>query len=221
MEGIEFMKRAITVALASAANGMAAIAAPAQGAIVVCAQGASCLSGTTNVNLGSFTNASTVTGNVGIGGPLVTFSSTQGNLTTNSDAATVFAANGDPLSNLTFSIPSGFAAADFNLENGSPSSFLVNLTDSGGDSFSQTLTKLNGSNIFNIVAPAGTTYTSATFGSSQGGFADLKQLRVTLAAAVAVPEPATWAMMLLGFVGIGTAMRRRRRVTGRPYQAAQ
>jgi hypothetical protein len=29
--------------------------------------------------------------------------------------------------------------------------------------------------------------------------------------AVAVPEPATWGMMLLGFAGIGMAMRRRRR----------
>jgi len=27
-----------------------------------------------------------------------------------------------------------------------------------------------------------------------------------------VPEPATWAMMLLGFGGIGMAMRRKRRV---------
>jgi hypothetical protein len=26
-----------------------------------------------------------------------------------------------------------------------------------------------------------------------------------------VPEPATWAMMLLGFAGIGAVMRRRRR----------
>jgi hypothetical protein len=34
---------------------------------------------------------------------------------------------------------------------------------------------------------------------------------VTIAAAGAVPEPATWAMMLLGFGGIGMAMRRRRK----------
>jgi hypothetical protein len=30
----------------------------------------------------------------------------------------------------------------------------------------------------------------------------------------AVPEPATWGMMLLGFVGLGFAFRNRRRVTG-------
>lgn len=39
-----------------------------------------------------------------------------------------------------------------------------------------------------------------------------KQNSITLVSAV--PEPATWAMMLLGFGGMGVAMRRRRRRTG-------
>ena len=203
------MRRALMTALASAAIGIAASAAPAQAAILVCAQGASCLNDTTNVKLGAFTDSPTVTGTVGVDGPLVTFSSTDGNLSTNPGAATVFTASGNLLTNLTFTILTGFTAAEFNLENGSPSSFLVSLTDSGGDTFSQTLTSLNGSNIFNIVAPAGTTFTSATFTSTGGGFADLKQLRVT--AALAVPEAATWTMMLLGFAGIGMVVRRSRR----------
>jgi hypothetical protein len=42
--------------------------------------------------------------------------------------------------------------------------------------------------------------------STQGG-----TLTSFSATAVAVPEPATWALMLLGFGGIGMAMRRRRR----------
>ena len=204
--------------LATAAFGLP-LASPAQAAIVVCAQGASCVSDTTNVNLDAFTNAGTVTGTVGIGGPLVTFNSTQGNLSTNPGAATVFTADDSLLTNLTFEILTGFTAAEFNLENGDPASFMVNLTDSAGDTFSQMLTKLNGSNIFNIVAPSGTVYTSATFSSTGGGFADLKQLRVTLASG-AVPEPATWAMMLFGFAGIGMALRRRRRGSTRLEQVA-
>jgi len=36
----------------------------------------------------------------------------------------------------------------------------------------------------------------------------------------AVPEPATWAMMLLGFSGIGMAMRGNRKATGRLMQVA-
>jgi hypothetical protein len=204
------MKRGLAAMLAAAAFGLPLAAAPAHAAIVICAQGSSCLADTTNVKLNAFTDAGSVTGTVGVDGPLVTFTSTQGNLSTNPGAATVFAADGSLLTNLTFTILTGFTAAEFNLENGDPSSFTVNLTDSAGDTFSQMLTKLNGSNIFNIVAPAGTTYTSATFSSSGGGFADLKQLRVTLAPG-AVPEPAAWAMMLLGFAGIGITMRRRRR----------
>lgn len=196
-------------ALALATVGLTIEAAPTQAAITLCTQGASCVGGTTNVNLDAFTNSPTVTGTVGIGGPLVTFTSVQGNLSTNPGAATVFTANGSLLTDLTFTILSGFTAAEFNLENGDPSSFIVSLTDSAGDTFNQTLTQLNGSNIFNILAPAGTTYTSATFTSTGGGFVDLKQLRVTLAAA-AVPEPASWALMLVGFGGMGFVLRRRR-----------
>ena len=44
---------------------------------------------------------------------------------------------------------------------------------------------------------------------------------VSFASTPAVPEPGTWAMMLLGFGGIGFAMRRRRRQQGAYiYQAA-
>ena len=37
--------------------------------------------------------------------------------------------------------------------------------------------------------------------------------------AAAVPEPATWAMMLIGFGGIGASMRRRRTLTAAPRLA--
>lgn len=36
----------------------------------------------------------------------------------------------------------------------------------------------------------------------------------------AVPEPATWALMLFGFAAVGSAMRRRQRVSVRPEQRA-
>lgn len=215
------MRRATTIAFATAALCGAITAVPAEAAITVCSQGASCVQGTTNVNLAAYTDSPTVSGSVGIGGPLVTFSSTDGNLSTNPGAATVFTADGSALTNFTFTILSGFTAAEFNLEQGSPSSFIVSLTDSAGDMFSETLSSLNGSNIFNIVAPSGTTYTTATFTSSGGGFAGLKQLRVTLAgSAGAVPEPATWLMMLIGFGGIGFTMRRSRRGVGALRQLA-
>jgi len=43
-----------------------------------------------------------------------------------------------------------------------------------------------------------------TFGAGAGAFNDTVNIS-------AVPEPATWAMMLLGFVGIGVSVRRRRK----------
>ncbi len=54
------------------------------------------------------------------------------------------------------------------------------------------------------------TYSNIIFGSQQAA-----TLRVSLVQAAAVPEPATWAMMLIGFAGIGLASRRRRRVMAR------
>jgi hypothetical protein len=49
--------------------------------------------------------------------------------------------------------------------------------------------------------------TSATAGNGLTGFASVNPV-------AAVPEPATWAMMLLGFIGLGFAFRSRRRIAG-------
>jgi PEP-CTERM motif len=52
-------------------------------------------------------------------------------------------------------------------------------------------------------------------GGNPGGTADsIRQVRINLAENGAVPEPATWAMMLLGFGAAGVALRRSRRRKG-------
>lgn len=59
--------------------------------------------------------------------------------------------------------------------------------------------------------------------TAAGGYGEFDNLTLTSARAVsaAVPEPATWAMMLIGFGGIGVAMRRRKdKVAMRPAYAA-
>jgi hypothetical protein len=181
------------------------------------------VSGTTNVNLGTFNapGATTVTGTVGIGGPQVNFTSAPDgnpldliNLETNTGAATIFTADGSDLSQLTFSLVTGaFTSAEFNLENGDPKSFDIILSVAGGGSKTITIANANGSNVFDIIGGPGESFTGASFISSgEGGFADFKQLRLVLANGTPpVPEPATWALMLLGFGGVGMAMRRSRR----------
>jgi hypothetical protein len=187
-----------------------------------CTSGSSCVSGTTNVNLGTFNapGATTVTGTVGIGGPEVDFTSANGLLETNTGAATIFTASGALLSQLTFTLLSGsFTAAEFNLENGSIKALDITLWASDGTSKVVSITNANGSNVFDIIGTAGETYTGASFTTTApNGFADFKQLRLVLAAPV--PEPATWGMMLLGFAGIGMALRRSRRRSGALMQIA-
>lgn len=211
------MRRVLLATLATAALGLAT-ATPAEAAatLQLCTSGSSCVSGTTNVNLDSYNapGSSTVTGTVGIGGPEVDFTSNGGStlLETNTGAATIFTADNSLLNQLTFTLVTGaFTAAEFNLLSGDPTSFDVTLTALGGGTNVIHVDNANGSNIFDVIAGAGESYTSASFSTtSPAGFTTFKQLRLVLAPG-SVPEPATWGMMLLGFAGIGMALRRSRR----------
>jgi hypothetical protein len=49
---------------------------------------------------------------------------------------------------------------------------------------------------------------------SPGGFGNQSIAQVNLSFASAVPEPATWTMMLIGFGGVGLVIRRRRKTVG-------
>ena len=64
----------------------------------------------------------------------------------------------------------------------------------------------NGCNFFNAFNG---TFKSVTLSFGNGAMVqNISQVRVT--AAGAVPEPATWGLMLMGFAGVGFAMRRRK-----------
>jgi len=66
---------------------------------------------------------------------------------------------------------------------------------------------------------SGTTYSFnlSTYWPNNPGFSHLTVYDET---GGAVPEPATWAMMLVGFAGIGMTIRRRRKADGRLLQIA-
>ena len=60
---------------------------------------------------------------------------------------------------------------------------------------------------FTVTGNAGELFTSVTFSSTGNSF-EVDNLAV----GGAVPEPATWALMMLGFGGMGFAMRRKPQV---------
>ncbi|TCP33592.1 PEPxxWA-CTERM sorting domain-containing protein [Sphingomonas sp. BK235] len=71
----------------------------------------------------------------------------------------------------------------------------------------------------NLLATGGATDLRIHGRQDQGGIL-FDDVSVTAAGAPgAVPEPATWAMMLIGFAGIGQALRRRRTAVAAPRHA--
>jgi hypothetical protein len=199
--------------LASAtALGLATLCTPASAAtIIACGGGSNCITGTTNVNLVAGNDTMTGTGNVGVGGPLVTFSTTQiGGIDLITGQATITA--GDPttsLDNLAFQILTGFTAAEFNLDpltgGGPPAPFSVTIATNTGATQTFTI----GDQRFGILADAGETITSVSITTPTGAFGSFTQLRVTPGVG-AIPEPATWAMFLMGFGAVGYSMRSRK-----------
>jgi hypothetical protein len=65
---------------------------------------------------------------------------------------------------------------------------------------------------FTLEAINGETINKFVLVDAGGTITDFEHYRVDVAAS-AVPEPATWGMMLLGFVGLAFAFRSRRRIT--------
>lgn len=73
--------------------------------------------------------------------------------------------------------------------------------------------KANGNNTYLLQGGVFSAVMVSTLGTSP--FKEYKQNSITLGAPIPVPEPATWGLMLLGFGGMGMALRRSRR-RGKP-----
>ena len=145
----------------------------------------------------------------------ITFSSTQ-LLIADGGQATIAAQAGD-LTNLMIAPTdaAGFEFIEFNLSNagngGTATGVTITGTDQNGQEFSQFFDRLTGgANMFLAVSDGSQYITNLTITATGGGFSQVSQVRVGDAVA-AVPEPATWGMMLMGFSVAGYSMRRRRR----------
>lgn len=175
----------------------------------------------TGVHSNSSQTGSSVNAYVNQDNSAVTYSTTTGQLSVNgSGEATVV---GDPLiENLTVNFAKAWNEVTFNLESikgkgGYDSTFnllvnglaLFSATPNVGDAACSFCLVNNGENKFIVSGPG---ITSLAF-SFDPAIAGAKQFRVEGLTRVGsgVPEPATWAMMLVGFGAMGTMVRSQRR----------
>jgi opacity protein-like surface antigen len=153
----------------------------------------------------------------------LTFSSSEQLMTQANGQARIEAADGS-LNGMTIVATDGstFDFIEFNLFGGTGTGDVTIIgTDQNGLAQPFTFSNLNlsGENFFFASTDELQTIRSISF-ANIAGFTDIRQVRVGLASmAGAVPEPGSWAMMLLGFAGIGTAARRSRK-NGRLLQIA-
>ena len=122
---------------------------------------------------------------------------------------------GLPASQLAFDLTNpalGFTSTEFRIFVGSGTATTATLTflDTAGQTFSNTFDILpNG--FFSALATNGETIDKFSF-TTNGTYQDVRQTRIggvfTLPAGV-VPEPASWGLMIMGFAGAGSLLRRR------------
>ena len=196
------MRRVLKIALATAAIGFVSMPAPASAAVLV-ADGI-----TYNLILNSITNGG-LTGNftLGISG-INTASDTEGGRTN----INAFAFNDPAVGDAVSGISSGFTFQTGGLNstgcNGTGNFFCFANTGASFGSPLPSALSLNFSVTSNTVG-SWANYGSPDFKidwvGSQNNY-DLVSLAIPVN--TGVPEPATWALMLLGFGGIGMAMRR-------------
>lgn len=115
------------------------------------------------------------------------------------------------LDNLSFSLFNGgtFNNVEFRIFGGDGTASF-SLTDNAGQVFDFNGLALTGDSRFAFQGIDGQSIRSASL-SVSGGFQDLRQVRLSPLSVAAVPEPGTWAMMILGFGMVGGSLRAAKR----------
>jgi hypothetical protein len=211
------------LALAAAAATLA-VATPATATIILIdpssVQGSNVLFNDgvqTNTTVTGFTQAGTLVNFSGAtvgGGTTIRANGGQARIEGSLDGSTPGPNDTLALQNLTFALASGtFTDLELNLFNGGGSAGTVDfvITDDGGQIFNFAgLTIDSGENRFGFTGIDGQSIANVSF-SSSAGIADVRQVRLSESQMTsAVPEPATWAFMLLGFGAVGFSARRKR-----------
>lgn len=190
-------------------------ASSASAAVTICLGSGCNAQPDSQVNVDKDVTGTTVTGVLqNSPSTIVLFSSAEQLINSANGQANIKAVDGVINNPLTIALGSGLISAiEFNLDAITDGSLQFSFT--GGNSNGQVLGPFalddRGANWFNGYNG---TFASVTLSFLDGAtISDLKQVRITRAAAPppAVPEPATWLMMILGFAAIGTAARYRPR----------
>lgn len=150
--------------------------------------------------------AKSITGHVGSqsGTPSVTFTSSDTLDAKNGFASIDSTSNRTVFHDLKLTIAAGYTFTDLVFDILSPPDFSIAASNGG----TATLTSLgNGNTEFTALAIGGTKLTWISL-HSDVGFSQVKQFQ--LSGVAAVPEPTTWAMMVIGFAGLGFMAYRRR-----------
>ena len=207
---------AVGVASSASATIIQVDASSIQGANVLFNTGTQ--TGTTvfgHTNLGNNTLA--FTGTTLGGGNIISAQGGQARVEGNVNAATPNPNDTLQLTSLQFGLinQATFNNLEFNVFGGTATSVTFNIVDNEGQLFTFANLLLGpGENFFGFQGINNETIrtVSATLNGG-GGVNDFRQIRLDGFAATAVPEPGTWAMMLLGFGAIGFSVRRKRGVT--------
>lgn len=165
-----------------------------------------------NVLIGNNQSGTTVTGVTNQTNTGVVFTSSTDTMLTSASGQAVITALDGALNSVTFALAGGlvFTNFEFDLQDSLSTPQNVVLTTNLGNHTYLNLSG-NGAN-WAGAASSGEFFNSVTWAASGSGYDDMKQLRIGGITA-AVPEPGTWAMMLVGLGGVAWALRRKRQVS--------
>jgi hypothetical protein len=166
-----------------------------------------------NVLYGNNQTGTTVTGVTNQSNTTVNFSSSTDTLVTTAAGQANLTAQTGLINDVRITVP-GHTFGDLIINpflgtgNPPPTGATVSVVTNDG-TFTDNITLGNGNNFLTITTAGGETISSVDIASS-GGFADLRQVRISEIAVAAVPEPATLSLIGLGLIGAAFLGRRRR-----------
>jgi hypothetical protein len=190
------------------------VAAPAAAATQVCAGGGCQANPDSNVLFVDNSQGTSIQATLNNNPALVTFESSESLVTQANGQATLFASDGVLNSSITiFSTTNLINALELNLDALTDGTAIFTFFGGSNDLLGTTTQALsvgeNGSNFFNTF---GGDFGRITVSLANGAtLQSVNQVRITAGSQLtsAVPEPTTWAMMLVGFGAVGYSMRKR------------